>query len=357
MKLFSCDICQQVIFFENQSCGVCDKRLGYDATTNAFITLDPSDDGFWRDASGRVPGTLRLCENQAHNVCNWLCDDGSDATFCIACRHNKIIPDLSVEGNQERWQKLELAKHRLFYTILRLGLPVQTRLENPTDGLEFDFMGDPSGGDGVLTGHSDGVITIALREADDVEREKMRVEMGEYYRALLGHFRHEVGHYFWNVLVRDAGRLEACRAVFGDETRDYQQALAEHYENQHTLAWQGDFVSAYAAAHPWEDFAESWAHYLHIVDAIETAWSYGMTLQAKVASPAVLTARMDFDPCLPGPFEQMRDVWFPLASVETALNRSMGLGDFYPFILSDTILKKLGFIHELVHGEVIAAPD
>jgi len=355
MKLFSCTVCQQVLFFENQSCGVCDKPVGYAPAANAFVTLDPSPEGgLWVDASGATQGLLRQCDNSAHGVCNWLCDDATTDLFCVACRHNKIIPDLTVEGNLARWQQLEVAKHRLFYTILRLGLPVQTRLDNPEEGLEFDFMGAPDGSGGVLTGHSDGVITIALREADDVEREKMRVEMGEYYRTLLGHFRHEIGHYFWNVLVRDAGRLGACRAMFGDDTIDYQQALAAHYEQGGGRAWQDSFISAYAASHPWEDFAESWAHYLHIVDAIETAAAYGMTLAARVPEPATLTASMDFDPYEAGAFDRLRDAWFPLASVETALNRSIGLGDFYPFVLTGAVLDKLRFMHDLVHGAIPA---
>ncbi|GBQ67451.1 hypothetical protein AA103196_1688 [Ameyamaea chiangmaiensis NBRC 103196] len=355
MKLFSCGRCQQVVFFDNERCGVCDLPIGYHPAGNVFITLERDEQGDgagWRDASGQSDGLFRLCGNAQHGVCNWLCDDGTDDTYCRACRHNKIIPDLTIEGNETRWEKLELAKHRMFYSLVRLGLPAPTRLEDPEGGLEFDFKGQEPDGTPVLTGHADGIITIALREADDIEREKMRVSMGEYYRTLLGHFRHEIGHFYWNVLVRDAGCLDACRAVFGDDRADYNEALQTHYANGPRPGWQNDFVSAYAASHPWEDFAESWAHYLHIVDALETASSYGMSLRADVPDPAALTVAIDFDPYAPGAFDRVRDAWFPLASVETALNRSMGLGEFYPFLLNNAVLDKVAFIHRLVHGEV-----
>ena len=175
------------------------------------------------------------------------------------------------------WRKLEAAKHRLFYTLLRLNLPIETRNENP-EGLAFDFLADQPAQSGpkVMTGHDNGLITIALAEADDAERERRRTAMGEPYRTLLGHFRHEVGHYYWDRLVRDEGRLDPCRAVFGDDSQDYEQALQRHYAEGAPANWQENFVSAYATTHPWEDFAETWAHYLHIVDTLEMAGAFGV---------------------------------------------------------------------------------
>jgi hypothetical protein len=177
-------------------------------------------------------------------------------------------------------------------------LPVRTRAEDPAHGLIFNFLaGDPARGQRVMTGHDNGLITIALTEADDMEREKRRLEMGEPYRTLLGHFRHEVGHYFWDVIVRDGGKLEACRAVFGDDTIDYGEALQHHYREGPPPDWQTSFVSAYAATHPWEDFAETWSHYLHIVDTLEMASAFGIKVHP--ASHAACGSRQSTDVAAP----------------------------------------------------------
>ena len=95
-----------------------------------------------------------------------------------------------------------------------------------------------------MTGHENGIITIALAEADGFERERRRLEMGEPYCTLLGHFRHEVGHHFWDLLVRDGGQLQACRALFGDDSEDYQAALQRHYRDGPVPDWQQRYVSA-----------------------------------------------------------------------------------------------------------------
>ncbi|NHN84645.1 hypothetical protein GOB93_08305 [Acetobacter musti] len=379
MKLFVCQECRQIVFFENTFCGQCSRRLGFCSESVNMLALDPGGDdpaapasgpaaGDWLPVAGREGGPPRFfCANAGHNVCNWLLPEGSSGTgspdnsspensstgtFCIACRHNHVIPDLAKEGNQERWAKLEQAKHRLFYSLLRLKLPLKTRAEDPQGGLVFNFPDDPPDGDPsqkVMTGHDEGVITIALREADDVEREKMRVEMGEHYRTLLGHFRHEVGHYYWNVLVRDAGNAEACRAVFGDDTQDYGAALQTHYENGPPAGWQDSYVSAYATTHAWEDFAETWAHYLHIVDTLETAVSYGIAVDPSVVRDDSLTLHFEFDPYEAGSFDQIIQAWLPLTLAVNSLNRSMGQPDLYPFIITPAIANKLHFIHRLVH--------
>ena len=196
------------------------------------------------------------------------------------------------------WRLLELNKHRLFYTLQRLRLPLATRIDDPEHGLAFDFLAESPSPTGpkVLTGHDNGLITIALEEADDAERERRRTEMGEPYRSLLGHFRHEVGHYFWDVLVRDGGRLDECRAVFGDDRMDYGEALQAHYQNGAPADWQEHYVSAYATTHPWEDWAETWAHYLHIVDTLEMASAFGIRVQPRVVRDEALSTEIDLDP-------------------------------------------------------------
>ncbi|ACI52002.1 conserved hypothetical protein [Gluconacetobacter diazotrophicus PA1 5] len=359
MKLFACQSCDQTLFFENTMCERCHHVLGYLADCDDLSALEPAEDAdadqdtatrLWRPlAAGAAGGLYRFCVNAEHGVCNWLVPDGGDA-FCIACRHNRVIPDLSIEGNGERWRRLETAKHRLIYTLLRLNLPVKTRQEDPQGGLAFDFLEDAPDGTHAMTGHQDGVVTIAVREADDAARETMRVEMGEHYRTLLGHFRHEVGHYYWNVLVRDGGRLEECRAVFGDDTADYQAALRHHYDSGPPPGWQDLYVSEYATTHPWEDFAETWAHYLHIVATLETARAYGLSVDVRVSHDPSLQTDIGFDPYEVDSFAPIARAWLPLTYAVNSLNRSMGQGDFYPFVLPPAVLEKLAFIHALVHG-------
>ncbi len=248
---------------------------------------------------------------------------------------------------------MELAKHRLFYTLLRLQLPTPNRNDDAQGGLVFDFLADSPDPNGpkVMTGHDEGLITLALAEADDAEREARRTRMGEPYRTLLGHFRHEVGHYYWDVLVRDTGQEDACRAIFGDDRQSYEDALKRHYAEGAPADWQDNFVSTYATAHPWEDWAETWAHYLHIVDSLETAGSFGLEVHPSIDSDDLLHAESRVDPYEEPRFDRLAEVWLPLTIALNAMNRSMGLGDLYPFVLSPAVITKLSFIHNLVHAQ------
>jgi hypothetical protein len=270
--------------------------------------------------------------------------------FCAACRHNRTVPDLTVPGNDLLWRKIETAKHRLFYSLLRLDLPLENRGDDPDHGLAFDFLADPpeSHAAGVMTGHDNGLITLALREADDVTREKVRSKMGEPYRTLLGHFRHEIGHYFWDRLVAtDADILQSFRALFGDDRQDYDKALKRHYDRGAPADWQKNFISMYAAMHPWEDFAETWAHYMHIVDTLETAAAFGLNVKPRRARGG-LAAAIDFDP-YHVEMDRLIDAWLPVEFATNSMNRSMGLNDLYPFLLSAKAIEKLSFVHGLMH--------
>ena len=226
------------------------------------------------------------------------CGPTSAEQFCAACRHNRTIPDLSQPDNLAHWRKIELAKHRLFYTLLKLRLPLATKAEDPA-GLAFDFIADrhtPHGHIPVMTGHDNGLITINLAEADDSERERMRRQMGEPYRTLLGHFRHEIAHYYWDRLVANSPKLAEFRETFGDERQDYTGALQQHYANGPPPDWPERFVTAYASSHPWEDFAETWAHYFHMVDTLETASAFGLSVRPKLSQGSELATKIDFDP-------------------------------------------------------------
>jgi hypothetical protein len=350
MKLFKCQHCGQLLYFENTVCERCSHKLGYLAEMNALSALEPEGDA-WR-VLAQPSRPHRFCANAAHDACNWLIPAIATDTFCLACRHNRTVPDLSQTQNLLSWRKLEAAKHRLFYTLLCLRLPIETRAENP-EGLAFDFLADQPAqiGPKVMTGHDNGLITIALAEADDAEREKRRTSMGEPYRTLLGHFRHEVGHYYWDRLVRDDGRLDACRAVFGDDSQDYDQALQRHYAQGAPATWQESFISAYPTVHPWEDFAETWAHYLHIVDTLEMAGSFGVHVEPKLDTGGELEASVDFDPNKAGDVQQLLDAWLPLTFALNSLNRCMGQPDLYPFVLAPSVIVKLSFIHDRIHAQ------
>jgi hypothetical protein len=361
MRLFKCQNCGQVVYFDNTTCERCSSQLGFLPETmqiSALKSAQPANGAPQATESPQQwtalvkPETLfRFCDNAGHAACNWLIEANAPETLCAACRHNRTIPDLSVPENLTRWQKLEAAKHRLFYTLMRLRLPLVTRQEDPEHGLAFDFLADspdPSGPK-VMTGHDNGLITIALAEADDAERERRRTQMNEPYRSLLGHFRHEIGHYFWDVLVRDAGKLDACRAVFGDDTQDYSAAIDRHYKEGPPADWQNNFVSQYATMHPWEDWAETWAHYLHIIDTLEMASAFGIRVQPRITRDETLAAEIDLDPYQNCPMQEIIDAWLPLTFAMNALNRAMGNPDLYPFVLSPAVIGKLGFVHRLVH--------
>jgi hypothetical protein len=349
LKLFVCQACGNVLYFENRACERCGRRLAFLPERQTLSAIEPAGTG-WR-ALAESSGTRALCANAAFDACNWLVEPGSTDSYCRACRHNGTVPDLSDQARLAGWRELEVAKHRLFYSLIRLQLPLRTRNEDPTHGLVFNFLADdPNGGQRVMTGHDSGLITIALTEADDIERERRRLEMGEPYRTLLGHFRHEVGHYFWDVLIRDTGRRAACSAVFGDDSLDYSAALQRHYAEGPPPDWQGNFVSAYATMHPWEDFAETWAHYLHIVDTLEMASEFGMEVRPPADRTGGLAARIAFNSYEAENFEAIVGAWLPFTFAVNSVSRAMGARDLYPFILAPAVVGKLSFVHELVKG-------
>ena len=351
MKLFSCQHCSQILFFENTRCERCMHTLGYWPDTNVLSALEPDGDAF--RALGVEDRRFKLCANAAHNVCNWLIPAESADTMCAACSHNRVIPELNSKEHRLAWRKIEDAKHRLFYTLFRLNLAQTQNMRFASEPLIFKFMDDaPNTNEHVMTGHDEGVITIALKEADDAERESRRKAMGEPYRTLLGHFRHEVGHYFWDRLVRDGGRLDECRSLFGDDRQDYEAALKLHYQNGPPLDWQSRFVSTYATCHPWEDFAETWAHYLHIIDTLEMAAAFNLQLSPDIDKDGEFRVNHNVDPYNVLTMQPMIEVWLPVTTALNTFNKTLGKDDLYPFILSPPVVHKLDFIHSLVHTSV-----
>lgn len=347
MKVFHCDHCGHLLFFENVECVSCRHRLAYLPDLRLVGSLDEDAEG-WRSPLPKAAGRrYRLCRNYTdHEVCNWAVGADDPNPLCISCRLTRVIPDLATPEHRVAWYRVETAKRRVVFTLTGLGLPLRNREEDPEAGLAFEFLADPPEPDAprILTGHAGGVITINIAEADDAERERRRASMHEPYRTLLGHLRHEIGHYYWDRLIAGEAAVEEFRTLFGDERRDYSQALRQHYAEGPPPDWHAWFVSAYAAAHPWEDWAETFAHYLHMVDTLETAESCGLSLLPRRGDEPSLLPAVEH----PKTFEQLLERWFPVTYTINNLNRSLGVADGYPFVLADAAIEKLRFVHNLL---------
>jgi hypothetical protein len=340
---FTCAVCGGRLGFENSVCVTCGTDQGFSMTRMALVPV-PTD------------GSAAVCANLGLAACQWLVP--APGMLCLSCRLTRTRPADEDLVGLGRFATVEGAKRRLVYQLLDLRLPVVPRTDD-ADGLAFDLLS--SRDEPVTTGHADGIVTLDLAEGDDAQREAVRLEMGEAYRTVLGHLRHEVGHYYWQVLVearspgsgwnRDPGSgrpwesgadsVDRFRALFGDEREDYAAALRRHYGGPPDPSWNDRHVSAYATAHPWEDWAETFAHYLHITDTLQTAAAQGLT--AGGPDPVDSPDRLETA-------QQLVDRWLPLAYALNEVSRSMGVGDLYPFVLSEVVIEKLAFVHGLVVG-------
>lgn len=401
--------CGQPVFFRNSKCLACGTPLGYDCESGLLLPLMPGPrEGTWREWQAstapdapppddtqpplldEIPGqesaldagppaqampapsdnnpssennngddgsvpTYKRCLNLSTPAsCNWLIPVHDPADMCRACRLNRTIPDLTdpeQPDNGYLWGLIELAKRRLVSSLILLGLPVASRIsEDPERGMMFDFLRSPVNGPHIMTGHNTGLITLNVDEADDAKREAVRKAMREPYRTLLGHFRHEVGHYYWDRLVAGTPWLDGFHELFGDETLDYKASLQRNYEEGPPADWPLHFVSAYASAHPWEDWAECWAHYLHMRDAIDTALSFGLSVDRfdLEFTPFTLDALHQPEHPEAEQFLAFVNHWTRLTTMLNEMSRSMGQPDFYPFVLPRDAVGKLHFIHLLV---------
>jgi hypothetical protein len=366
--------CGRQVFFRNSRCLACDTPLGYVPSRGSLYPLQPGGQpggppDTWRITSPSVAAQAlpaaeyRRCANfHTAAACNWLIEPEAGASpqpLCKACRLNRTIPDLSQSRNPPLWLSMERAKRRLVSQLVGLGLPVASKVtEDPKQGLAYDFLSSMPGQPRVMTGYAHGVITINVEEADDAVRERTRVEMGEPYRTLLGHFRHEVGHYYWERLIAGTGWQDACRGLFGDERRDYGAALKANYQNGAPSYWRQRFVSSYASIHPSEDWAESWAHYLHLRDTLDTAASFGIESLRVDLDPVPFSVDDLWQPEAPGAaaFVEMLHRWIRITRVMNEMSRAMGQHDFYPFVLPRCAVAKLHFIHAAVASSQHAVP-
>lgn len=331
MRLFHC-YCGNRVFFDNTACTVCDRQLGFDPLALNILALDASVDGRLTTPDGQV---YRRCKNfHRYYNCNWLLQHDDQQDLCFSCRMNEVIPALDRPGNLKLWTRIEEAKRRLLYSLLSFGLPLAG-----SNAPKFRFMEDHRRNpdvfeEFVVTGHFNSTITINISEADDVARHAAREQMHELYRTVLGHLRHEIAHFYFGLLTRSPELLDECRALFGDERENYQDALQAYYQNGPRSDWPEHFVSAYASAHPAEDFAETFAHVLHITDALESARAGMLAPFGNEETPG-----------------DWIEAWIGLSITLNEISRSLGSDDPYPFLLPEPVKLKLKFIDRLVRQQ------
>lgn len=342
MQAFHCSVCGQLLFFDNSSCLQCGSSLGFDVGDRRLVALSPSVDDLGRVVrSDGAPGSFRRCANQLVARCNWLVPADEPDALCRSCRLTSVRPNDSERDAMVAFADAEAAKRRLIDQVLALGLPLIDRADDPERGVTFELLS--SRGRAVTTGHQAGVITLDLSESDDAHREFVRQQLGEQYRTVLGHLRHEIGHYFWPLLVVEPDRVDEFRALFGDERQSYEAALDRHYRAPTASDWSTAHVSQYATVHPWEDWAETFAHYLHIRDGLETAEAFGI----EVGEPSWSAGHRAGSAVGPSDTSGIIRRWLGLTLALNAMSRSIGQSDLYPFVLSPVVVEKLDFVHRV----------
>jgi hypothetical protein len=317
VRAFHCEVCGAELFFENSVCVTCGTAIGYSREQGTMAAV-----------STERP----ICANLNRCGCNWIADPTSSVGLCFSCTLTRTRPaDGDAVGLGQYWVA-EASKRRLIFGLDELHLPI--KVSDGYVGLAFELLSSSQGK--ILTGYQNGIITLDLAESNDAHREALRQSMDEPYRTVLGHFRHEIGHYYCEVLAL-GGRREEFRALFGDETTSYQEALQRHYSTGSGQNWQDRFISAYATMHPLEDFAEVFGHFLHIAETLQTTQEFGLMGDEERVDP--LAAPMA---------EVIARTWLPLTKGLNQINRSMGRSDLYPFVLAQPVIVKLAFVADLV---------
>lgn len=347
MRDLVCRRCGQKLTFENTLCLSCRSPLGFHLAARTMYVLG-------EDATTEVDGLpLVRCANFDLISCNWLippvepgastpAGEANPSRLCESCRLTRTRPADTDLDARTAFADAETNKRRVILELDELGLAIRGRDVDPDTGLAFDLLS--SANTPVITGHANGVVTLDLAEGDDLHREQLRVSMDEPYRTLIGHFRHEIGHYYQMVLVGSGEHRPRFEELFGNPADDYQAALDRHYSEGPPDDWKSDHVSSYATMHPAEDWAETFAHYLHIRDTLDTAAAFAMAPSGATLD-SVLVGDVGFD--------QIIDLWLPLSWALNQINRSMGHQDLYPFVLPGTVLSKMRFIHNLISPAIL----
>lgn len=336
-----CPTCRTFAFLETQECDRCGDSIGYHYPSLSFV---PAPEG-----GTEIDGTRwRRCANWPWQ-CNWLVSSEDESARCFSCRLTRRSPEADDTIALEKLAEAGVAKRRLLVQLLELGLPI-VPFHEQEGGLAFDLLSSRSGAP-VVIGHADGVITIDLAESLDAHREALRVRLGEPYRTMLGHFRHEVGHYYQQVLIAAEPLLGECRGIFGDERASYADAIERHYEFGAPGDWAANYISEYATMHPWEDFAETFAHYLHITGTLATAAAAGVTRQSELVDDLLVADVVPVDDYSGLGIDRVLADWHWVSLMFNRVNRSMGQRDLYPFTLTQPVMDKLAFVHRLVTAE------
>jgi hypothetical protein len=341
MRVFHCDRCGGIVAFAALACPACGAAIGYVSDQRTLRVVVPtSDPAVFRFDRG-APDDGRLmwrCLNSAWG-CNWMLPADSEDTWCRSCQLTRGRPDVGRPAAIEAWMAAESAKRRLVHQLDELSLPVEIRSDTMPDGLVFDLVHLP--GEGGITGHLDGVVTLDLAETDEHHRDVLRRRLGEPFRTVIGHLRHEIGHHFWARLVGQSNDLGSFRRLFGDERVDYAESVERYYADAGDAWDRTRFVTAYAAAHPLEDWAETFAHYLHILDAIDTAVAHDLVppdsaplLVSDVVGTLELTVILD--------------AWRPINTAVNAIAETLGAPAVYPFDPVGVVVDKLAFVHRQV---------
>ncbi|MCI4665817.1 MAG: putative zinc-binding peptidase [Neomegalonema sp.] len=319
MKIYTCPNCDQPLFFDNLVCA-CGTEVAFDPEADAFVEL------------------ATPCANRAVIGCNWAGEtaDKDGDIYCRSCTMSEIVPAHHVGDNLEDWGEAEAAKRWVLANLGRWGWFKST---DPGRRPVFHMRSEKTrdGDVSVIMGHSDGVITINVSEADDVERVRRREKFNEAQRTMIGHFRHEIAHFLFLRMFHDPSRLADFREIFGDESADYGEALKKYYTEGAPKDWNATFISAYATAHPHEDWAESCAHFLHLTDIVDSFYATG--LKGAGAPTNSYDAYAENDP------NRLIEIGARLGVALNHVNRSMGVADIYPFVHTPAIRTKLAFAH------------
>ncbi|SFE56280.1 zinc-binding metallopeptidase family protein [Roseivivax sediminis] len=317
MQIFTCPACGGATYLHNLACG-CGHAIEFDPDAQAMQSLDAP------------------CGNRDAIGCNWRAE--SDG-LCRSCAMTEVVPDLREDTNRPLWAETEAAKRWMLATLGRWGWFTAS---DPGDRPVFRLLSEKTatGEAGVVMGHANGVITINVSEARSAVLAERQEELGELYRTMLGHMRHETAHFLQLRLLSSPGFPEAFRKLFGDERADYGAALKAHYADPKPAG--DDHVTSYATAHPHEDWAETLAHLLHLVDLLDSAAA--ARLQLPDGPPRGYDAYAETDT------ETLLHFAVGMSIAVNHVNRALDLPDLYPFVIRSGVRTKLAFAHRWLHG-------